>query len=404
MIVEVIQEGIIGSVYSVLSVLHYSVLIFLIVFFLKFWREYLEILTISDFKWVTLEIKLPKETYKSPKAMEIALSSLQQSVNPSLYDTYWDGKAGPWFSLELVSMGGKVHFFLRLQKKHRNTVESHIYSQYPGVEIHEVPDYTPRIPYLRDPDRWKLWGTEFELTKDDAYPIKTYIDYGLEKDPVDEVYRVEPMAATLEFLGSLNPGEEVWIQILVMTSRKRFKKKGTWFDKQDWKDEAKELIEKLKKGSKKDDDMKVGSMALSPGERTILEAVERSTSKMGFDCGIRALYIAEKDKFEDSRVVSLAGAFRQYNTLNLNGFKAARPTKFDWWEDLTGSKLTKRKKNIYKAYVDRGYFYWPHDRKPFVLNTEELATIYHFPGQAAEVPTFARIESKKSEPPANLPI
>jgi hypothetical protein len=46
----------------------------------------------------------------------------------------------------------------------------------------------------------------------------------------------------------------------------------------------------------------------------------------------------------------------------------------------------------------------PYQRTPFVLNTEELATIYHFPGRVAETPTFGRIEAKKGEPPSNLPI
>jgi hypothetical protein len=39
-----------------------------------------------------------------------------------------------------------------------------------------------------------------------------------------------------------------------------------------------------------------------------------------------------------------------------------------------------------------------------VLNTEELATIYHFPGMVAAAPTIERIEAKKVEPPPNLPM
>ena len=38
-----------------------------------------------------------------------------------------------------------------------------------------------------------------------------------------------------------------------------------------------------------------------------------------------------------------------------------------------------------------------------VLNTEELATLWHFPGQILKVPTFERIESKEASPPTNLP-
>ena len=67
-------------------------------------------------------------------------------------------------------------------------------------------------------------------------------------------------------------------------------------------------------------------------------------------------------------------------------------------------KINKQKKKIFDAYVRRSYFYAPYKAKPFVLNSEELATIYHFPGGVAETPTFTRIESRKGEPPANLPV
>ncbi|OHB13689.1 MAG: hypothetical protein A2Y49_02110 [Candidatus Zambryskibacteria bacterium RIFCSPLOWO2_12_39_8] len=56
------------------------------------------------------------------------------------------------------------------------------------------------------------------------------------------------------------------------------------------------------------------------------------------------------------------------------------------------------------AYKRREYFFKPYKRKHFVLNTEELATLFHFPGQVSTTPTFTRIESKKAEAPANLPI
>ena len=41
--------------------------------------------------------------------------------------------------------------------------------------------------------------------------------------------------------------------------------------------------------------------------------------------------------------------------------------------------------------------------KTYVLNTEELATLWHFPGQILKVPTLERIESKEASPPPNLP-
>ena len=56
------------------------------------------------------------------------------------------------------------------------------------------------------------------------------------------------------------------------------------------------------------------------------------------------------------------------------------------------------------AYRRRGYFHAPYYSKPLILNTEELATVYHFPGSVAGTPTIERIPSKRAEAPSNLPI
>jgi hypothetical protein len=39
-----------------------------------------------------------------------------------------------------------------------------------------------------------------------------------------------------------------------------------------------------------------------------------------------------------------------------------------------------------------------------VLNAEELATMYHFPGSVASTPGIERVASKKAEAPINLPL
>ena len=111
-------------------------------------------------------------------------------------------------------------------------------------------DYVNNIPsYGASGSDWLMWGTEFKLSKDDAYPIKTYIDYGLDDNPKEE-HKIDPLTPVLEFLGSIGPSEQVWIQILVMSTMKRFKKPGAWFKKQDWRGSADALIHKLMKRDK----------------------------------------------------------------------------------------------------------------------------------------------------------
>lgn len=368
------------------------------------WRYYTRSKFIKKTPWILLEIKIPREITKSPKAMEIVNGVFFQTFDGNQLDKIFRGFVRSWFSLELVSLGGKVHFFIRTQKFHKNLVEAQIYSQYPEVEIHEVEDYINNIPSYGTPGSdWLMWGTEFKLSKDDAYPIKTYVDYGLDENPKEE-HKIDPLTPVLEFLGSIGPSEQVWIQILVMSTMKRFKKPGTWFKKQDWRDDAKTLIDKL---MKRDKPLPPGTFPprLSPGEEEVVKALERSVSKIGFDCGLRAIYLAKTGSYDAARVVGLINSVRQYSSLHLNGFTTFNRTTVDYpWQDFRGLKLEWWKRRMFDAYRRRSWFHPPHKRKPFVLNGEELATIYHFPGQVATTPTLKKIESKKGEPPIDLPI
>ncbi len=368
------------------------------------WRYYTRVLNINSIKWVLLEVKLPRELLKSPQAMEVIAPIFSQNYEGNLWDQYWKGVVRAWFSLEIVSLGGEIHFYVRTQKFFKNLIEAQFYSQYPDIEMREVEDYVNQIPPYGTPGSdWGMWGAEWKLAKEDAYPIKTYVDYGLHDNPKEE-HKIDPMTPMLEYLSSISVGEQIWIQILVMMSRDRFHKPGTWFKKQDWRKNSADLVKKL---MKRDEPREVGKFPerLSPGEEETVEAVERSLSKLGLDTGIRTIYLAKKDRYNALNQVGIMNSFKQYSSLNLNGFKTALRTGFEYkWQDPWGKRVEKMKRKVFDAYVRRSWFYPPHVRKPFVLNVEELATIYHFPGEVARTPTLERVESKRGEPPSNLPL
>lgn len=370
------------------------------------WMAFVQAQYIANYKWIMLEAKLPREIFKTPLAMEMVLTALFQSGSGTWYDKIWKGKTKPWFSLEIVSSEGDVHFFIRTPAQFRKLIESNIYGQYPDIEVHEVQDYVANAPYLSQENEWTLWGGEFVLTKEDPYPIMTYVDYKLDSTQTKEEMKSDPIVSMIELFGSIGRGQQVWFQILVQATGDRFPTKGKWFKKQDWKAEGKRVVEELKKKmTATDADGKTAKGTKMEMEMDIVHAVERSLAKYGFDCGMRMLYIAQKDNFDATVIPALIGSIRQYNSLTLNGFKPTKTTDFNYpWQDPWGNRLLKKKKEIFHAYVRRSYFFAPHKRKPFVLNTEELATVFHFPGGVAETPTFSRIDSRKGEPPANLPI
>ena len=373
--------------------------------FIHEWLHYVQARFISNFNWILLEIKLPKEIHKTPLAMEIVLNALYQSTSPmQWWDKYRKGKVKDWFSLEMVSVDGHVKFFIRTNISYKNIIEAQLYAQYPDIEIYEVPDYTRYVDYRGKEGDWDMFGTEYKLAKPDAYPIKTYVDYGMDKEGVKEEFKTDPLTSVVEYLGSVGKDEQIWIQILVQSASKNYKKKdGT---KGDWTDEGKDLVEKLVGRDKKEEDNKFQVMRMTKGEQEIVSAIERNIGKLGFECGIRAIYLAKKEKMDYGHIKALGGLLRPFTTNNLNGFKGYEQT-YGWdfpWQDFNFIRLTAKKKKIFKAYKYRSWFHLPRKIKPFVLSSEELATIYHLPGGVAQTPTFGRIPSRKGEAPVNLPM
>jgi hypothetical protein len=390
------------------------------------------------FRWITmrfvekqknalLEIKLPKEILKSPAGMEIFFSYLGQSGGSTYADIYLDGKTRPWFSCEIVSVGGDVRFFVWCsQAALKSVVEAQLYAQYPNIEIHEVKaedDYTRLVHF--DMNKFPMYALNFGLTKSDPFPIKTYIDYGLDKDTKDE-YKIDPMNSVIEFLGSLKKGENAWIQILVQKHEKEGWKQGVMKrDAKNLKNEIKEAIEEIKGGAilkKSSNEEKAPTfLDLSKGESEIVAALERSAGKPAFDCMVRGVYIAEKESFNPTNIGGVIGCFRQYSSNSLNGFKLGYNTDVstlskDIARFIPIPFLNRRNAKIrdfmrmelLHAYKLRSFFQWPykhHGSKPFILTSEELATIFHFPsGIVSQTPTLKRVESKKHEAPSNLPI
>lgn len=411
----------------VIKTFPYWATIFLFLHARHLWLHYVQTKYRANLKWVLLELKLPKEISKTPQAMEVVLNALYQPSKGNRYEREWKGKVKDKFSLEMVSLEGHVKFFIRCTQIYKNVIEAQLYSQYPDIEIFEVPDYTRYVDYTGQNSDWMVAGVDFKLTKADAYPIKTYVDYGLDKEGVKEEYKTDPLTSIIEYLGSPGKGEQVWIQIIISGAGPQgyYPKKSDGTDG-DWKTEGEQLIDKitLRKG-KKDEKGEGGPRVqnMTDAEKEVVKAVERNMDKFGFECAIRAMYVCRKDKFNPSNIKAIFGLFRPFSSGNLNGFGPSVQTfGFDFpWEDYKGIRATHFRKAQFDAYKRRA-FDFVNDlpsialirggksmvisrlAHPFVLTTEELATIFHLPGGVAQTPTFGRIPSRKSEAPTNLPI
>ncbi len=387
--------------------------VFLAKSFWKNWVNYVRAQFFAKQKYVLLELRIPKGITKSPLAMEVFITSLfQPGGEGDLITKYWDGSVRSWFSLELASIDGHVHFFIWSKEKFKDMIETQLYSQFPDIEIVDVTesDYAKMVPF--DPEKYQYWGCEFVKTGPGHLPIKTYTDYKLHEDPKEE-FKIDPITPVIEFLGSIRKGEQVWLQIAVRAHGKDKKKPGTWFEKVDWRfDAAEDIKKRTKRDVKIDKDKPVNPnvMQLTKGEKESLDAIERNLSKIPFDCGIRAVYVAKTESFRGTTTAALSGIFRQYGASNLNSFKADKSPGVKYsWQDRKGTVVLGQKKKLFNKFRERAFFYEEYipvggSSSSFILTTEELATIYHFPGDVSRTPTLARITAKKVEPPINLPI
>lgn len=362
---------------------------------------------------VTLEIKLPQEILKSPEAMELVLMQLYQTASPDNHlQTYIDGKNPPVHALELVSRGGDIRFYMNVvRKKFKNMTETNLYAQYPGIEVHELEvDYTAEIPW--DTSKFDYFAIHFGLKKADAYPIKTYIEYGLDKMPKEEE-KIDPITTILELLGSIGPGEYIWMQTLITANRETDFKTGTLTVVPDWKgaarDEIQNIITKAAKrvGVNAEDIGKNVNQFLTDAERDTIKAIERSLGKVAFNMVNRTMYIAKKGSFlPGERISGIITCWRAFDDLNRNqiGFKWRTDFDWNWWQDPSGKKREKYKKEELDEYKRRTYTQRTKGDGWGVCTIEELATIFHLPGKVAGTPTLGRIPSKRAEAPSNLPV
>lgn len=373
----------------------------------------------DEITWVLLELRIPRNVEKSPQAMEQVLAAINALRNApgDFKEKYIDGEVTRWFSLEMVSFGGEVHFYIRTFNRLKSLVEAAFFSYYPDLDIVEVPDYIDRFPasvvkmYEKGLD---LWGTEMLLGNAEFYPIKTYSDF---EQSAEEEKKFDPISAFLEVLSKLNTQEFVGIQILIAPA-----------GPEEWKDKWAEELEKLRqqsKGSKGGLDDTTSTFTIrSPRQTEILKAVEENLSKPAFDTLIRFVYVSPKATFFDSFPRrGLVGAFNQYAALDLNSFtqNRAAATRARIWNKpyiFPKTRVEYKKARILFNYRHRAippetfigrvitsYFLNWNESKRFKMNTKCLATLFHIPTTVVLTePHLRHLESRKTGPPAGLAI
>lgn len=361
---------------------------------------------ISKIKWDILELRPPRDIIKTPKSMEQIFSTFYgiYSGAPKWHEKYLDGQIDLWLSLEMVGRGGGTRFYVRCPSKFRNLVESAIYAQYPDVEITEAQDYVEEMPAVLPNEIWDLWGSGFTLAKNNAYPIKTYPYF----EEVKEEKRVDPISVVAETMSKLKDDEMIWIQLLISPTGAP---SGNDL-KKECDDEIKKIVDSTREEKTTGETISLGMWKLTPSQQDIIKSIGAKASKLPFQFSLRTIYIDKKNAFTMSNVAALRASFQLFNTSDMNSLKGDKLSTsyskiwgriFPWYKTF---QVNSKKRKIYDYYRKRRFGYSGRlvsESLP-ILNTEELATLFHFPAGVVKAAKLQTTYSRKGEPPVNLPI
>lgn len=345
------------------------------------WRNYQKIDNSPEVDSVLLTLEIPRANDKSELAAEQLFASLHGILRDKK-ELKLNGGRQEHLSFEVASVNGQIRFYVWVPRTLQSFVEGQIYSQYPTVQIYPAgEDYTEH-----ERDHNVTYTTELTTTATEFLPIRTF-----------QNFEVDPLAGITGTLAKLeSTGEELWIQVLVRPIADDWHsfsdrwissiKNGGFnvFGKGGGLQWIAQAFEALWKPPEQGDAKDGTKKELSERDKTRISEAEKKATKMGYQVKIRLAYLGNDQTSAKLNMQALVGTFKQYNSTNLNGFKSTRANY--------GKEFLEPYRN--RSFSDDG----------FILNIEELASVYHLPHTNVETPNIVWASSKTAEPPAKLPI
>lgn len=373
-------------------------------------------------KYSVVQVRVPKENEAGPMVAEQIFATMHGiQTRFSIWERL-RGFSSDHVSFEVASVGRTIKFYAAFPEKLRNLVEGQIYANYPDVEIEDCKDYA-----IDDPS-YHFSGVELRYLEADVFPIKRYSQY---EDKIARVH-VDPMAGITSSLVKFDdPADQAWVQVVITPLKDRWRilfvkcikilNKGILGNIEMFKKAYAKafvtrklwpkiiffpiyfifwiqgllIIAKVDTGSMfggtegknfsaSDDIEEVSSK--SHERETAMDAAMDKAARLLYAVNIRMVYVSKHKSEERAKVKlrELAGAFKQFNIPQLNGFEI----RDFYFGELIAHKYKKR------LITDEN----------MVMNSEELATLYHMPNLTVKTPTIYWVTSKKLEPPSTLPM
>ncbi len=287
------------------------------------------------------------------------------------------------FSFEIIGSKGRVNYYAAVPVSMVDVVQQAIVSAYPAARLEEVAEHNIFSPVGRISG---TLGGELSLKEDFAYPIATYQD--LKRDA---------MQTLLNALSTLDKEDGAGIQILMRPTDGSWRKKSSILagKKRKGTDKKKnlggaalgfsgDLIKAVVKPPEAKD-KKDENKDLSPMEQALIDSIEDKTRYAAFEILIRVVASSNISQRANAILNNIVASFALFDAPGKNGFKFT-PAK-----DI---------ESFVTAYIMR---FFPQENNQNILNSVELASIFHFP-DAKNIPTsqLERQASKQVDGPRNI--
>ncbi len=348
----------------------------------------LEIIRVAQNKQnETEQINNPEAWKEEIGAMEQLLTTIAHiREHKSFWKTLIYGN--PQIILEIAKPADseEIFFYMAVPKKFRANIEKQVTSYFPEASIDKADDYTIFSP-------GSATAMSILTLKDThALPIKTY-----------EMMEVDPLNEISNALSNLKSAQEgACMQIILTKAQSGWSSKGrTIAHKMQQGKRLKDVytpsvvgkvgkafsdvVSTTSSSKKNDTSYKENNIVqLTPEEQELVKAIELKTTKTAFSVNIRLIASAASQERAENILGHLENAFSQFEYRNVNHFQVRKRTQ---------------KKSIAYRYIFRLY----NKKNAPVLNTEEIASIFHFPISTTETPKIKWLKSGAAPPPINVP-
>ncbi len=296
--------------------------------------------------FVTLLVKVPRDNEIKIDAAEQMFAGLH-SLKKGGFSLI---KNQDIVSFEIISLKEELGFYVSCSRKIQDFVEKQINGAYPQANIKEIDE----VNIFNEDGRVEF--AALKLDKANYYPIKTYKDL-----PTDG------LSLITSAMSKMRSAEGAILQILIQPVGNKWQKKGRSYMSSKKEQEA---------------DPEEASYDHDPKE---MEAINNKISQPGFRTSIRIVVSAPNKNRAETHLSNIKGAFAQF-TSAYNKFKKAKIFI----------------KHLFM--IDFIYRYMPLLNKgTCILNTTELATVFHFPNKTVETHHIKWLNAKNAPAPHEIP-